>query len=348
MKNNIIFKILIFLLFSSTLFGQSKNDHFAVKGIVHGNYDGYVYLQYNGVKDSCQIINNKIYFEGKVPLITTGSFVIGKGPTIMTQDFYLENEYIEIEITLSKKTVNKNNYDWVYINSVSGTKASLIEKDYLSFQDKHQKDKNWQQEHYDKIDAIISKYPDHPYSSGLLHLLVWDSVANKSRLKQMYTKLDFKTQDPESSLLLKKHIFGSSKIGKSMMNFELPNQKNVIVKTNQFRGSVLLIDFWASWCAPCRKQIPEIKKLYEKYKNKNLKILTISLDKSQEKWISALEKENMPWDNVIDNREFLSPITREYEIFSIPSSYLIDDKGIIIANDLTILELDEYLNKNLK
>jgi len=348
MKDSIVFKVVMFLFFSTIMMSQSKRDYFSVTGITHGNYSGYLYLDYNDTRDSCKVVNNQFYFKGKMPIIGTGSFIIGKGPTIMTQDFYLENVDINLELTLTKKTVRNVEYDWVIINSVSGTKTSSIEKDYEMFKTKHEKDKSWQAKRYNKLDSIISKYPDHPYSLGLLVEASWDSLANKQRLQQLYQKLDLSSQDPQDILRLRKNIFGSLKIGKPMTNFELPNEKEKLINTNQYRGSVLLIDFWASWCAPCREQIPKVKKLYEKYKNKNFKILTISLDKSKEKWVSALKKENMLWDNVLESRDFSSPIVKEYEIISIPSSFLIDANGIIVGNDMTITELDDYLSKNLK
>jgi len=139
-----------------------------------------------------------------------------------------------------------------------------------------------------------------------------------------------------------------TEVGDIAPEIDLPDTKGNNIALSSFRGELVLVDFWASWCAPCREQIPKVKKLYEKYKNKNFKILTISLDKSKEKWVSALKKENMLWDNVLESRDFSSPIVKEYEIISIPSSFLIDANGIIVGNDMTITELDDYLSKNLK
>ncbi|WP_173967313.1 TlpA family protein disulfide reductase, partial [Flavobacterium collinsii] len=140
----------------------------------------------------------------------------------------------------------------------------------------------------------------------------------------------------------------ASKVGKSMMNFMLPNENGVIISTNQFRGSILLLDFWASWCEPCRKQIPEITKVFEKYKNKNFKILSISLDKDKNKWLSASAKEKIQWDNVLEVEEFSSCILKGYEVNTIPATFLIDLDGIIIAENPTIQELDNYLIENVK
>ena len=108
-----------------------------------------------------------------------------------------------------------------------------------------------------------------------------------------------------------------------------------------------MIDFWASWCAPCRKQIPELTKLNTKFKDKNFKVLSISLDKSKEKWLQALKQEKMLWDNVLEDKEFLSEIVKKYEVNAISATFLIDENGIIIANNPTFQYLDDYLVKKL-
>lgn len=349
MKIGIVYKIIFFLCFTTILFSQSKRDYFTLNGIIRGNYQGYLYLHYDDVKDSCLVINNKFYFKGKMPNVDVGYFDTGK-PTSMERDFYLENEEINMSVNVEKKTINNTEIDWIIIDSIVGTKTSLIEKDYETFKTKHKNDKDWQIKYYTKLDEIVSKYPKHPYSLDLLLRASWDSLADNQRLQDIYKKLDLKSQNSESLLILRKNIYPveSSKIGESIINFKLPNEKGVLIDTNQYKGSILLIDFWASWCAPCRKQIPQIAKVFEKYKDKNFKILSISIDKNKKKWLSALEEEKMQWDNVLENKEYLSKIVKEYGITTIPATFLIDMDGIIIANNPTIEELENYLNKNIK
>lgn len=348
MKKNII-KFFIFLLISSKMLGQTKKDYFTLDGIIRTKYSGYIYLSYNNKKDSCLVINNKFYFKGKMPIANVGYFTTSK-LTSMEKDFYLENENIKIDISIETKIMNDLKIDFVKINSISGTKTSLIEKDYEDFKTKHQNDKDWQMKQYQKLDEIVIKYPSHNFTGDLLTRISWDSLADVKKLQYFYNKLDLKSQNPSTMLVLKKNIYPveSSKVGKPMVDFVLPDKKGKDVNTNQYRGSILFIDFWASWCAPCRKQIPEITKIYEKFKDKNFKILSISLDKNKEKWLLALEREKMQWDNVLDDNEFLSDIVKEYEVNAIPNSFLISEKGVILANNPTMQELEDYLNKLLK
>jgi peroxiredoxin len=350
MRNSIFFKIFILIHLSSVLFGQSQKKYFTLNGVIHGAaYNGYLHLNYNNTRDSCLVINNHFYFKGKAPLAEVGTFVTSK-PTGTSQDFYLENEDIKMDISIEKKIINEFEIDWLVVNSISGTKTSLIENDYENYKLKHQKDNDWQEKHYKKLDEIVSKYPKHPYSLSLLIGESWKSSANVQILQELYKKLDLKSFKPEGVLILKKNIYPveSSKVGKAMIDFELPNERGVLINTKQYRGSILLIDFWASWCVPCRKQIPEVTKVYEKFKDKNFKILSISLDKSKDKWLLAVEKEKMQWDNVLEEKEYLSEIVKQYEVNAIPSTFLVDENGVIVANNPTITKLEEYLNENLK
>jgi peroxiredoxin len=349
MSNSILFKIVMITLISNIMFGQAKKDYFTLNGVIQGDYKGYLFLSYNDKKDSCLVVNNQFYFKGKVPIATVGWFTTSRA-TASDKDFYLENENIKMDINFEKKIINNIDIDKVVVNSISGTKTSLIEKDYEDYKIKHQKDKDWQVKHYIKLDEIVSKYPKHDYSLSLLLGASWDSLVDIKKMQRIYKKLDLKSFNPRSLLVLKKNIYPveSSKVGKVMMDFELLNEKGEPNNTKQYRGSILLIDFWASWCAPCRKQIPEITKVYEKFKDKNFKILSVSIDKDKDKWLLALEKEKLQWDNVLEDKEYLSEIVKEYEVTGIPNTFLIDENGIIIANNPTIQQLEIYLNTNLK
>ena len=92
----------------------------------------------------------------------------------------------------------------------------------------------------------------------------------------------------------------------------------------------ILIDFWASWCAPCRKEIPTLKRLYAEYAEKGFEIVSISIDKKEADWSKALEDEQMPWINYMDN----NGIAKLYKVKSVPTMYLIDQNGVLIAENL--------------
>ena len=107
------------------------------------------------------------------------------------------------------------------------------------------------------------------------------------------------------------------------------------------RGKVVLIDFWASWCGPCRRENPNVVKLYEKYKDKGFEIFSISLDKDKTAWIKAIKDDNLKWTNhVSDLKYWSSEAAKLYGVSSIPSTVLIDKEGRVIAKNLRGRDLE--------
>ena len=137
---------------------------------------------------------------------------------------------------------------------------------------------------------------------------------------------------------IKKILYPIEKIGigQNISDFELPNNKGTLINTNKFRGKYLLIDFWASWCRPCRLENPNVVKVYEKYHDKGLNIISVSLDRDgqKERWVQAIEDDKMDWYHVSNLRFWQDPIAQQYNVRSIPATFLLDAEGRIIDKNL--------------
>lgn len=126
----------------------------------------------------------------------------------------------------------------------------------------------------------------------------------------------------------------------------MPNDKDLALSS--LRGKVVLIDFWASWCGPCRKEMPTVKRAYEKYKSKGFEILGVSLDKDRSAWLQAISSDGLTWPQVSDLKFWQSEACEIYAVQSIPYTVLIDKEGKIIATDLRGAALEKKLAEVLK
>jgi peroxiredoxin len=135
--------------------------------------------------------------------------------------------------------------------------------------------------------------------------------------------------------------------GTEATEIDLPDTSGKEVKLSQFRGKVVLVDFWASWCGPCRESLPGIVRVFNKYKNKNFTILSVSLDKDKDNWLTAIHKYHLTWTHVSDLKYWDSKVVPLYNISAIPFSVLLSPDGKIVDKNLSEADLDAEIGKLL-
>ena len=123
-------------------------------------------------------------------------------------------------------------------------------------------------------------------------------------------------------------------IGKMAPEINLPNPDGDLVPLSSLRGKIVLVDFWAQWCRPCRMENPNIVDAYQKYKDKGFEVYGVSLDRSKENWLRGIEEDGLPWTHVSDLKYWQSEAAKTYNINAIPASFLLDREGKIIARNL--------------
>jgi peroxiredoxin len=141
---------------------------------------------------------------------------------------------------------------------------------------------------------------------------------------------------------------GSALLNKPAPDFTLPDVNGKPVSLSSFKGKYVLVDFWASWCAPCRAENPNVVKAFQQFKNKNFTILGVSLDKEKGPWTKAISDDQLTWTNISDLKFWDSQVVPMYGIQGIPYNVLLDPNGIVIAENLRGEELERKLADILK
>ncbi len=140
----------------------------------------------------------------------------------------------------------------------------------------------------------------------------------------------------------------AAKTGSDAPEINLPSPNGSNIALSSLRGKVVLIDFWASWCGPCRKEMPNVKAAYAKYRSKGFEIYGVSLDKEKDAWLEAIAKDGLTWPQVSDLKFWDCEAAKLYNIQSIPATVLLDKEGKIIAKNLRGVELEKKLAEVLK
>lgn len=205
-----------------------------------------------------------------------------------------------------------------------------------------------QQQEY--LDALIASFTkEHPNHKPTLLGVSFGVMNANAQLFIKYTKEYLKEYgggDANLDKFLKdqiKTIQGPLPIGEEAPQFseKTPEGKDLALK--DFRGKVVLIDFWASWCGPCRKENPNVVRLYNKYKDKGFDILGVSLDKNKERWLAAIEKDQLTWSHVSDLKGWNCAVAKQYGVRGIPFTVLVDKEGKILGTRLRGAALEQKL-----
>ena len=138
------------------------------------------------------------------------------------------------------------------------------------------------------------------------------------------------------------------KVGDMAPDFSLPDPSGKKISLSSFRGKYVLVDFWASWCKPCRMENPNVVKAYQQYKGKNFTILGVSLDKKKEAWVEAIQADGLAWNHVSDLKFWDSAVVPLFGINAIPTNFLLDPQGKVIAANLRGDALEQKLKEVVK
>ncbi|AOM79343.1 hypothetical protein BFS30_20525 [Pedobacter steynii] len=288
--------------------------------------------------DTVSIVNGLFEFKGKarrsalvvLDLISpqaAGSSENEEGPVAF---FYLDQGVTSVEFDKDGKS------------KITGGKEQKI---YAEYSSRKQDPKNFGMDTEEDIAKLIKKYPD---SYVGFDKLSYHSVRMKPKnVQQVFGSLSKRIKNTVDGIEFRKTLDIALRfdIGKPSVDFSLPDTSGKAISLASFKGTYVLLDFWASWCGPCRATHPELKKTYSKFKDKNFRILAVSLDRQKSPWLKAIEEDQLTWALVLDAS---GDVARNYGIKQIPQSLLLDPDGKIVGRNLKGEALDAALSKLLK
>jgi peroxiredoxin len=201
------------------------------------------------------------------------------------------------------------------------------------------------QERSDAIENFIKNEPASPATYFACKFLFQKPVAKLIFLGSAKMKEELPESDYTKRLVADAAKLPKTTEGAIAPEISLLSPEGDSVSLSDLRGKVVLIDFWASWCGPCRKENPNVKRVYDKFKDKGFEIYGVSLDDNAGRWKAAIAKDGLPWYHVSDLKGWRSSAAQLYGVHSIPQTFLIDKDGTIIKAGLRGPELEMYLDR---
>ena len=205
---------------------------------------------------------------------------------------------------------------------------------------------------------FIEENKDNSFSLALLEQMVRVKDANVEKIESSFNMLSNDLKDSEYGQFIDSNIKALKQqqealaflnVGRTPPNFTAPNPEGEMISLNDVKGKATIIDFWAAWCGPCRRENPNVVRVYEKYHDKGLEIISVSLDGSSRQqdpkaaWVKAIEEDNLNWSHVSNLKYFDDPVAQMYNIRSIPATYILGEDGKIVAKNLRGIQLEQKI-----
>jgi len=367
-------KFLAFALVAPVALFAQKGE-FSIKGKIGTiTAPAKAYLTYrqsnSSIVDSSTIQNGTFEIKGEITDPVQGAIVINylgsgtRGKLVHRRTIYLEAALIEIKSvdSLSSASVSGSRINADYDKLVLALKPSTEKMDafmadYFALPQEKQKDTSVRavlDKKYNAIDeeqkkAYVSFIKSHPNTIVSLDALkkLGGSIPEYSVVAPLF---DSFSKPLKNSPAGKEYAEGLAKlkataVGAIAPEFTQNDPDGNPIKLSSYRGKYLLVDFWASWCGPCREENPNVVKAYARYHDKGFEILGVSLDneKGRENWLKAIEKDGLTWPQVSDLKYWNNEVVQLYAIKSIPQNVLLDPTGKIIAKNLRAEALEKKL-----
>lgn len=329
--------------------------------------------------DTVKIENGKFEIKGKIDEPTMHSLFfpdLKNGISLIVENGEINVEVIKDSIPNSKISGTFNNDEYQKFN----LDAKKIQKKMMDFQKKNMttfKDAQEKQDtvtinklikennsYQDEIKTLVENYPKNHPKSFISILMMQQMFSNPKfdivAFKKLYESMDESIRNTKPGKKIKEQIDSIEKaknnpsaaptsvsIGGIAPDFSAKTPEGKVVSLKESMGKVTIIDFWASWCGPCRKENPNVVAMYNELHSKGLNIVGVSLDDDMSKWQEAIAKDKITWTQISNLKKWSEPIAKMYQVEQIPTTFILDASGKIVAQDLRGDELKAKVNELL-
>ncbi len=324
----ILFGLLTLIIISCN---EKSVVEFSLSGTTNGIENGTVlYLDDISNKeliDSVFVENNSFNFKTKLPI--TPLRVV-----LRTKDY---SHYRFLWLEKNPMTFDGTKADFRNAN-VTGSKSENLsqnlhkEIDTLSREDQQKKEIEF-----------VKNNPNSIVSANTLS--IYSTTWGKKKTKELFDQFSTENKASEYGKKIAKYIELNKdpKVGEQYVDFEMTDSIGNLKKLSDLKGKTVLLEFWASWCGPCRQENPNLVRTYEEFNSKGFEVFAVSLDEDKYSWLKAIEKDSLNWEHVSDLKGQGNEASLIYGISGIPDNFLIDRNGIIIDRNLRGEKLNEKL-----